>query len=565
MHGMAEQRTKRKASDNSQYLMPVRTPEEARERGARGGRASGVARRKKASLARAANALLALDSVDADAREAMARMGLEDDELTNASMVITRTIMRASAGDVRAVEVLAKLTSERDGADPSDDERALLPPFDLSANISPAFCEVSRAIESGIQEVVLKGGRGSAKSSYVYQKQLDVFLRRPNAMWLCMRRYANTLRRSCFASALWAVRKRGMTIGRAHEAADFTMTVAPMELTYNRTGQKIIFSGLDDPEKLKSITFEDPGKKVEILTWEEYSQFNPADVRNVEYSVLRSDYGLVARVFNPPPDAQHWANAEAASKAEDPAVLVHHSTWRDVPKEFLGRRFVENAERLYRESPEAAGNELDGETIELTGRVFPHAEDQTIAPERISEFKWTRCGLDWGFEQDPFVWLRVAYDRKTKELYIYDEIYNAHTLDEDNVREVKMRLAERDGQGNPLFTDDGQPVFRRSKPANEVRADAAGPKDIATWRHLGVEVVSASKRVPVDDGIRWLQKRSRIVIDRKRCPLAYQEFTRYRAVEDDGGRFRGYPDKDDHAIDAVRYAVHDLIADPECT
>lgn len=544
----------------------IRTAEEAREKGARGGRASGAARRKKASLKRAANTILALDVVDPDAREAMIEMGLEDDELTNAAMVSTRMVLRASAGDVRAYEALAKLTLDKDNtvADGTNDDRiTLVPPFDLSANISPAFCEVSRAIEAGIQEVILKGGRGSSKSSYIYQKQLDVFLGRPNAMWLCMRRYANTLRRSCFANVLWAIRKRGMTIGRTHEASDFTMTVAPMELTYNRTGQKIIFSGLDDPEKLKSITFEDPDKKIEILTWEEYSQFDkPRDVRNVEYSVLRSDYGLVAKIFNPPPDAQHWANEEAAAKAEDPKVCVHHSTWRDVPKKFLGTRFVENAERMYEVNPEAAKNELDGECIELTGRVFKRAEDQTITPEQIAEFKWTRCGIDWGFEQDPWVWLRVAYDRKTRTIYVFDELYNTHTLDAPNVAAVMARLAERDDRGKVMLDADGKPVFRRARPRNEIRADISGSKDIATWRHLGIEVIGASKRIPVEDGIRWLQKRTRIVIDRKRCPLAYQEFTRYRAVEDDEGRFRGYPDKDNHAIDAVRYAAYDLIADP---
>ena len=76
-------------------------------------------------------------------------------------------------------------------------------------------------------------------------------------------------------------------------------------------------------------------------------------------------------------------------------------------------------------------------------------------------------------------------------------------------------------------------------------------------------IMGASKRVPVDDGIRWLQKRKSIVIDRERCPLAFQEFSRYRALEDDEGKFKGYPDKDNHTIDAIRYAVFDLIADPD--
>ena len=65
---------------------------------------------------------------------------------------------------------------------------------------------------------------------------------------------------------------------------------------------------------------------------------------------------------------RHWANREASDKADDPAVLVHHSTWRDVPEEFLGARFVTNAERMYRESPEAARNELDGECIDVYKR-----------------------------------------------------------------------------------------------------------------------------------------------------------------------------------------------------
>lgn len=546
----------------------IRTASEARAKGRAGGLRSGARRRELASLKEAARVILSMDSASPKLNRAMELMGLDPDERTNAAAVTATMVMRAAEGDVKAYEALSRnMALLEAGAAAAAEAPASaarsLPPFDLSASISPAFCAVSRAVEAGTQEIILKGGRGSSKSSYAYQKQLDVLLARPDAMWLCMRRFANTLRRSCFANVLWAIRKRGMSIGRSGEDADFTASVSPMEVTYNATGQKIVFSGLDDPEKLKSITFDDPRKKIEILTWEEYSQFDPADVRNVEYSVLRGDYGLEFKLFNPPPDAEHWANREAAEKAEDPATLVHHSTWRDVPEEFLGARFVANAERMYRESPEAAKNELDGETIELTGKVFRNVEDQTITPEQIAGFKWIRCGMDWGFEQDPWVWLRVAYDRKSRTLYVFDELYNTLTLDEPNIAAVKLRLAELDEHGKPLRTGDGEPAFRAAKPANEVRADCSAPKDIARWRNSGVEVVGASKRIPVDDGIRWLQKRSRIVIDRKRCPLAYQEFVRYRAVEDEDGRFRGYPDKDNHAIDAVRYAVYDLIANPD--
>lgn len=444
-----------------------------------------------------------------------------------------------------------------------EDARVLVPPYDMSANISPTFCDVSRAIDSGkVNRVMLKGGRGSTKSSYGYQKCLDIFLHRPHAQWICGRRYANTLRRSCFANVLWAIAKRGMTVGKPGEGCDFDKTVSPMEITYNKTGQKIIFSGLDEPEKLKSITFEDPDAKIEILLLEEYNQLSgPEDARNVRQSVFRSDYSLEFDIYNPEPDTEQWTNKEA--RIEEPGKLVHHSTYLDVPAEFIGKRFIEQAEVLKEINPTAYANEYMGDETGLTGTVFNNVVAQSITYEDTLAMKWIRCGMDWGFQSDPWVWLRVGYDRKTRTLYILDEIFNTKTLDDANIEEVKRHLIERDETGKSLYTNDGKPVYNRNKPQNEIRADAASPKDIATWRHGGMAIMGASKRVPVADGIKWLTKRKAIVIDRERCPLAYQEFSRYRALEDDEGKFKGYPDKDNHTIDAVRYAVFDLIADPD--
>ena len=445
----------------------------------------------------------------------------------------------------------------------TEDIRVLVPPYDLSANISPTFCEVSRAIDLGkANRIMLKGGRGSTKSSYAYQKILDVFLHRPHAQWICGRRYANTLRRSCFANVLWAIAKRGMTVGKPGEGCDFDKTTSPMEITFNKTGQKILFYGLDEPEKLKSITFEDPKAKIELLLLEEYNQLACAeDARNVRQSVFRSDYSLEIDVYNPSPDDMQWTNQEA--RLEEPGKLVHHSSYLDVPEEFIGKRFIEQAEQLKAINAKAYANEYMGEETGLTGTVFENVVAQSITYEDRIQIKWIRCGVDWGYQNDPFVWLMVGYDRKTRMLHIIDEVFNTETLDEANINEVKRHLVERDDKGQPIYTNEGKPVYNKHRPQNEIRADAAAPKDIATWRYAGMAIMGASKRVPVDDGIRWLQKRKAIVIDRERCPLAFQEFSRYRALEDDEGKFKGYPDKDNHTIDAVRYAVFDLISDPD--
>ncbi len=434
-----------------------------------------------------------------------------------------------------------------------DSEHPLAPPFDLSANISPTFCSVSRAIDRAeIDRVVLKGGRGSSKSSYAYQKALDVFLRRPKTQWICGRRYANTLRRSCFANVLWAIGIRNMTVGKPGDGCDFDKTVSPMEITYNRTGQKIIFAGLDEPEKLKSITFQDPKAKIEILLLEEYNQLNSAeDARNVRQSVFRSDYSLEFDIFNPDPDEEQWANVEA--NIEEPGKLVHHSTYLDVPREFIGSKFIEQAEALKTINPKAYENEYMGKVTGLEGKVFENVVDYTITDEMIEEFTWIRNGIDWGFSVDPWVFLRIAYDSKRRILYIFDEVFATGLTDPQTVKKAKEALSTTD--------DDGHTVFRPYALNNIIYADSAEPKSIASYQQLGMNIHPVKKGSgSIKMGVKWLQDRAEIRIDKKRCPLAYQEFTRYTyEIDKDKKITGGLPDRDNHTIDAARYAASPLI------
>lgn len=433
------------------------------------------------------------------------------------------------------------------------DERPLVPPFDLSANISPTFCSVSRAIDRGeADRVVLKGGRGSSKSSYAYQKALDVFLKRPNAQWICGRRYANTLRRSCYANTLWAIAIRGMTVGKPGEGCDFDKTVSPMEITYNRTGQKIIFAGLDEPEKLKSITFQNPEAKIEILLLEEYNQLNgPEDARNVRQSVFRGEFSLEFDIFNPDPDEDQWANVEAL--IEEPGKLVHHSSYLDVPREFIGSKFIAQAEALKTINPKAYANEYMGEVTGLEGKVFENIRDYTITDEEIDNFTWVRNGIDWGFSVDPWVFLRIAYDNKRKVLYIFGEDYGTDLTDPKSVKRAKEMLSVTD--------DDGNAHFNPYALENLIYADSAEPKSIASYKQLGMNIHPVKKGPgSVKQGIKWLQQRTEIRIDKKRCPLAYQEFSRYTyELDKDNKVTGGLPDMDNHTIDACRYACSPLI------
>lgn len=433
------------------------------------------------------------------------------------------------------------------------------PVLDTAQLVPPAYWDVWRDImQGGHGTYEARGGRGGLKTSMFTLAAVMLMLNDPKMCGVGFRQVSATIRDSIMAAFISSICRLGME-------HDFAWTFNPMEITRKSTGQVIMFRGLDDPEKTKSLQLRDPDMYIGFAVWEEFNQFKGmAPVRKAEQTVKRGAAPLFRtfRMWNTHPDCEHWSNAHFEESLEDSDTYALQVNYDQVPPEWLGEGFLKDAAKLKATSPEAYANEYEGKTTKLTGRVFGNVEDRELAPGEEHGFKWVRNGIDWGFMQDPFVFLRVAYDRKEDELFIFDELYNTEVLDAPNIAEVRRRLAERDSNGKVRLTRDGEPMYSRNKPENEIRADAAAPKDIATWANEGMRILGASKRIPVADGIQWLRKRRRISIDRKRCPLAWAEFTRYRAMEDEEGRFQGFPDKDNHTIDAVRYAAFDLINDP---
>ena len=147
--------------------------------------------------------------------------------------------------------------------------------------IGPAFYETHRQINKGlIDEAVEKGGRASLKSSYVSVEVILQLLRHPDCHALVCRQVADTLRDSVYAQILWAIDKLGLT-------SEFKCTQSPLQCTYLPTGQRILFRGLDDTQKIKSIKL--PFGYIGVLWFEEADQIKGGEdaVRNVQQSALR--------------------------------------------------------------------------------------------------------------------------------------------------------------------------------------------------------------------------------------------------------------------------------------
>lgn len=371
----------------------------------------------------------------------------------------------------------------------------------------------------------LKGGRGSTKSSYASTEGILLLLQHPQCHMVVLRKVGNTLRNSVFAQVQWA-------LDELQIASKFKIITSPPEMTYKKTGQKILFMGVDDKSKIKSIKL--PFGYVGIVWYEELDQFaGMHEIRNVNQSLLRggSEYWCFYS-FNPPKSRDNWVNVEQLT--DDPDRLVDHSTYLQVPAAWLGEQFILEAEKLKEQREDLYDHEYMGEVTGTGGDVFANVAEITITDGMINEFDCIRNGIDFGFSTDPFCYVKLAYDSKRESIYIYREVYGTRMTNKKSYNLVKDDIGTQ-----------------------YVYADSAEPKSIEELCELGLRCLPVKKGPDSRDyAIKWLSDRAHIYIDKKRCPNTYREFVSYEFDQDKDGNFISqYPKHNDHSIDAVRYAL----------
>lgn len=395
--------------------------------------------------------------------------------------------------------------------------------------IADGFASVRRDILNYRHtEYVLPGGRGSTKSSFFSIQGIEILKNNPQMHWLVLRQVGNTLRDSVYNQILWAIDTLGLN-------DEFEFKVSPLEITYKPTGQKIYFRGADDPMKIKSIKV--PFGYIGILWFEELDQFKGAEsVRSIEQSAIRGgDKAYIFKSFNPPKTANNWANQYIKIPKEN--RLVHHSTYKGVPAEWLGKVFIDEAEFLKQVNPKAYEHEYEGVPNGTGGAVFDNVVCETITDEQINNFDKIYRGVDWGWFPDPYHYGAMYYDAARLTLYIFDE----YRCNKKSNRETADVL-----------------INEKKVPLNEViTCDSAEGKSIGDYKSYGLMARGAEKGPgSVDYSMKWLQSLNKIVIDPLRCPETAKEFLEYEYEKDkEGNVISGYPDANNHAIDMVRYAM----------
>lgn len=506
---------------NEENLKPFtsnQSREEAVRNGQKGGIASGYSRRQKKALSDYVK-IIAESPASSTAKKKLAKMGIADEDANNMAVVATSLYKKAADGNIQAIEKWEQLTA----VSKDDDEKYELP----ARVLGKAFVDINRQIKPNI-EYVFEGGRGGLKSSFVAFKIIELIKNNPQMHACITRQVAGTLKDSVYANLKWAINELGLM-------EEFECKVSPLEIKYIKTGQTIYFRGLDDETKLKSIKPE--FGYIGILWKEEKDQMKgDAQERSVNQSVLRGgDESYDFSSYNPPKSKSNWVNR--IKLVPNPKRVIHHSSYLEAPAEWLGQKFIDDAAHLKEINPEAYEHEYLGVPNGDGGNVFEYLEIRDITDEEINRMDRIFAGVDYGWYPDAFCYLRTYYDSAREKIYLIDELYVNKWSNSKTADWIKKK-------GYDDYT---------------MICDSAEPKSVNDFRDAGLPARGAIKGPgSIEYGFKFLQTKT-LVIDPRRTPNAYKEITEYEYDRDkEGNVISGYPDGNDHAISALRYAYEPL-------
>lgn len=392
---------------------------------------------------------------------------------------------------------------------------------------------------------VLKGGKGSKKSTTTTLNFIYRLMKYPESNLLVVRRFMATHRDSTFAQLKWAQEKLGVT----HL---WQNTVSPMEMTYKPTGQKILFRGFDDVLKLASTTV---AKGCLCWVWieEAFEIESESDFDKLDLSVPRGNvpvhlFKQTTLTFNPWSET-HWLKKRFFD-AEKEDVSTYSTNY--LCNEFLDETdkmvFLRMKTENYRKYTVAGLGEwgiAEGLVYEnWQGLDFDYKElgiERNEKGEIINDESWkykTFFGLDYGYTNDPTAFIVFAVNKVDKELFVFDEHY-----------ETKM-----------LNSDIAEMIKRKGYAKERIRADAAEPKSNEDLRRLGIGRVlpSVKGKDSILNGITQIQE-YKIYVHPK-CTNTLTELGAYCWQKDKSENGINKPsDNNNHLMDAMRYAFYDVL------
>lgn len=376
---------------------------------------------------------------------------------------------------------------------------------------------------------VCKGSRGSKKSKTTALNMIYRLFKYPESNGLCIRRFSNTLRDSVFGDLKWAIHRMNLD-------AHFDCTVSPMQITRIKTGQKILFRGLDDGLKITSISVD---KGVLCWVWfEEAYEIREDDFNKVDLSIRgevpEGYFKQITMTFNPW-SATSWLKARFFD-APDEDTFTKTTTWQC-------NKWLDEADRniflkMKVQNPRRYRIEGDGDWGIAEGLIYTNVRVEEFDVDEIRKIKGIKAAfnLDFGFT-DPNAFVCEMVDNAAMRIYIFDEWYKTGVTNKAIAEQIKKM-----GYG-------GQRIV----------CDSAEPKSIAELQDEGIKAEPSRKgKDSVNHGIQLIQNYEIVV--HPRCTEFYKEISNYCWAKDKDGKLTDKPDHEfSHGMDSMRYGVSKLL------
>lgn len=360
---------------------------------------------------------------------------------------------------------------------------------------------------------IIYGGSGSGKSHFVAQEIVLNMLSNGDYRYLVVRKTGKSIRRTAFQLLLELISE--------YDLSQYFKVNETEMLIKCKSGATLITSGLDDVEKLKSVV------GINRIWIEEASEINEQDLNQLDLRMRgKNELGYqMTLTFNPISEL-HWIKKTFFDVGKDDTFILK-TTYKD--NKYLDEQYKKRLESLAQEDFQYYRIYTLGEWGTLGNVIFSNWEKTDLSEYKFDNFF---NGVDFGFADDPFAFIRVHYDKARKTLFVVDELYQRE-----------------------LHNDQAAEIIRKKIGNEIVTCDSAEPKSIADLKRNGVNARGAKKgKDSILHGVKWLQGQ-KIVVD-VNCTNFIKELSSYKWREDKDGNTIPKPvDMNNHLIDALRYAM----------
>ena len=378
---------------------------------------------------------------------------------------------------------------------------------------------------------VVKGGRGSKKSTTTALWIIYKMMQYPLANTLVIRRIFNTHKDSTYTQLKWA----SNVLGVSHL---WKFSKSPLEATYIPTGQKILFRGLDDPMSITSITVEHGH-----LCWcwfeEAFQVMNEDDFNKVDMSIRgelpKGYFKQITLSFNPWSE-KHWLKKRFFDiKDEDVLAITTNYTCN----EFLGEDDKKLFEKMKINNPRRYNIEGLGNWGIAEGLVYSNFEELDFnVVENIKKRPNVKSafGLDFGYTNDPTAFIASLIDLDSMEIFIFDEHYQK-------------------AMSNKMIADM---IKYKGYAKERIVGDSSEPKSIDDIKRQGIYRLKGARKGKdsILNGIQYIQD-FKIYVHPK-CENTLIELSNYVWDTKEGNVINKPIDDYNHLMDALRYSLEDI-------